>query len=104
MFGGKGGNQAVAAARMGAEVHFAGRAGSDAFGDVIRETLHASHIDISQLQRDTGASGMSAAILNADGDYGAVIVSAANLNIDEGQVRVPAEQRWCCCRTRYRRP
>ncbi|WP_299730331.1 PfkB family carbohydrate kinase [uncultured Tateyamaria sp.] len=89
VFGGKGGNQALAAARMGGRTHFAGRAGSDRFGDMLRETLQTSGIDLSQLQHDTGPSGMSAAILNADGDYGAVIVSAANLNIDAEQIHIP---------------
>lgn len=89
VFGGKGGNQAIAASRMGARVHFIGRAGSDAFGDMIRETLGASAVDVSQLQRDPGPSGMSAAIVNGDGEYGAVIVSAANLHIDAGAVFVP---------------
>jgi len=89
VFGGKGGNQAVAAARMGAEVHFAGRAGSDMFGDTIRAALSDSGVNISQLQRDTGPSGMSAAIIDANGDYGAVIVSAANLNIDAKAISIP---------------
>lgn len=89
VFGGKGGNQAISAARMGADVQFAGRVGSDAFGDMIRLTLGVSGIGLSQLQRDSGPSGMSAAILNASGDYGAVIVSAANLNISANDVIVP---------------
>lgn len=89
VFGGKGGNQAVAAARLGADVHFAGRAGRDRFGDMIRDTLQASGIDLSQLQSDAGPSGMSAAIVDAQGDYGAVIVSAANLNIDADQIAIP---------------
>ncbi len=88
VFGGKGGNQAVAAARMGAQVHFAGRAGSDAFGDMLRDRLAASRVDTAQLQRDTGPSGMSVAIVEARGDYGAVIVSAANLNIDAGKIDI----------------
>ena len=58
VFGGKGGNQALAAARMGADVSFAGRAGSDRFGDLLRETLQSSGIELSQLQKDLGASGM----------------------------------------------
>ena len=91
VFGGKGGNQALSAARMGAEVHFAGRAGSDLFGDMIRETLDASGVGLSQLQRDAGPSGMSAAIVDSNGEYGAVIVSAANLNIAAHQVTVPEE-------------
>jgi len=89
VFGGKGGNQAISAARMGAEVHFAGRAGSDLFGDMIRETLGASGVGLSQLQHDDGPSGMSAAIVDSNGEYGAVIVSAANLNIVAHEVDVP---------------
>ena len=89
IFGGKGGNQAIAAAQMGGDVHFAGRAGSDAFGDMIRETLARSGVNSAQLQRDPGPSGMSAAIVDANGDYGAVIVSAANLNIEAEAVEIP---------------
>jgi ribokinase len=89
VFGGKGGNQALAAARMGADVRFAGRAGSDRFGDMIRDALREGAVDTSQLQTDVGASGMSAAIVDANGDYGAVIVSAANLLIDAAAITIP---------------
>ncbi|MDG1319605.1 MAG: PfkB family carbohydrate kinase [Paracoccaceae bacterium] len=89
VFGGKGGNQAISAARMGANVHFAGRAGNDLFGDMIRETLTESGIDLSQLQCDVGPSGMSAAIVDANGEYGAVIVSAANLNTVAQDISIP---------------
>lgn len=89
VFGGKGGNQAVAAARLGADVAFVGRVGSDQFGDTIRDTLGAGGVNIAQLQRDVGPSGMSAAIVDKNGDYGAVIVSAANLNIDTAHIAVP---------------
>jgi ribokinase len=89
VFGGKGGNQAISAARMGANVHFAGRAGSDLFGDMIRETLTESGVDLSQLQCDVGPSGMSVAIVDANGEYGAVIVSAANLNMVAQDIIIP---------------
>lgn len=91
VFGGKGGNQAVAAARMGAEVSFTGCVGSDGFGDKIRSVLKTSGIEVSQLQRDPGPSGMSTAIIDANGDYGAVIVSAANLLIDADRIEVPTQ-------------
>lgn len=91
VFGGKGGNQALAAARMGADVRFVGRAGRDGFGDMLRQTLRASGMDLTQLQQDAGPSGMSAAIVDAAGEYGAVIVSAANLNIDADAVVVPPD-------------
>ncbi|MBW4707393.1 ribokinase [Roseobacter sp. YSTF-M11] len=89
VFGGKGGNQAVAAARMGADAAFLGRAGSDAFGTILRATLADSGVDTTLLQEDDGASGMSTAIVDDNGDYGAVIVSAANLRIDTSRVRIP---------------
>lgn len=89
VFGGKGGNQAVASARMGADVAFAGRIGSDGFGAVLRDTLQSAGIDIRQLQTDNGASGMSVAIVEDNGEYGAVIVSAANLRIDADDIEVP---------------
>ncbi|WP_316247464.1 Ribokinase [Roseobacter fucihabitans] len=93
VFGGKGGNQALAAARLGASVAFAGCAGPDSFGDMIRTTLRQSGIDLSQLQRDAGPSGMSAAIVDAQGEYGAVIVSAANLHIHAAAIAVPVGTR-----------
>lgn len=81
-FGGKGGNQAVAAARAGARVAFAGRIGRDEAGVAMRALLLAAEVDVSQLQQGTGASGMSVAIVTQDGDYGAVIVSAENHAFD----------------------
>ena len=85
IFGGKGGNQALAADSLGANVYFIGRIGSDAFGKILSNTLYNSSIDISQLQRDEGSSGMSVAIIDKKGDYGAVIVSESNLRIDKSE-------------------
>lgn len=90
VFGGKGGNQAVAAARMGAEVSFAGRVGSDGFAQMLWDGLRDGGVDHAQLQQDSGASGMSTAIVEDSGEYGAVIVSAANLRIDPDRIDVPA--------------
>jgi ribokinase len=89
--GGKGGNQALAAARMGAPTAFAGRAGTDSFGEILRLKLHESDVDCSLLQQDPGDSGMSVAIVDDRGDYGAVIVSGANLAIDAEAIRLPEE-------------
>lgn len=88
-FGGKGGNQALAAARMGATVAMAGRVGSDSFAGTLLAALDAAGIDRSQVQADNGPSGMSVAILDASGSYGAVIVSAANLAIDAARITLP---------------
>lgn len=77
--GGKGGNQAVAAARHGARVGMLGRVGNDDFGRRILANLVDAGVDCSSVSHSTDRpSGMSVAIVNAQGEYGAVIVSAAN--------------------------
>lgn len=78
-FGGKGGNQAVAAARAGAVSHMAGATGSDDFATTLRAALDAAGVRRGGVQTHPGPSGMSVAILDPAGTYGAVIVSGANL-------------------------
>lgn len=91
--GGKGGNQAVAAARLGARVAFAGRVGSDAYGQQILATLGGAGVDTTAVKRGAGASGMSVAIVQEGGEYGAVIVSAENLNIVADDIEIHSETR-----------
>ena len=84
--GGKGGNQAVMPARMGARTAMIGRIGADDFGMRLRANLEAAGVDHSCVETDAVAgSGMSVAILDAQGDYGAVIVSGSNLKMDPEQ-------------------
>lgn len=85
-FGGKGGNQAVMAARMGARVAMAGRVGNDAFANTVLAELDRSGVDRSQVLQGEGSTGMSVAIVEAGGEYGAVVVSGVNRTIDPGQV------------------
>ena len=93
VLGGKGGNQAVAAARMGASVAMAGRVGEDGFGAELTQRLEAAGVNTSQVVRGPGASGMSAAIVDAAGDYGAVVVSGENLEIDPSAITLPPDSR-----------
>lgn len=84
--GGKGGNQAVAAARHGARhgarVAMIGAIGDDASGVTLRAHLRAHGVDDAQVATHPGAaSGMSVAISEPGGDYAAVIVSGANLRL-----------------------
>ncbi len=89
-FGGKGGNQAVAAAKAGAATRFVGAVGRDDFAELMRGTLQAEGIAIDRVATiDQCGTGMSVAIIDADGDYGAVIVSGANLQIDTAQFADP---------------
>ena len=88
-FGGKGGNQAVAAARFGAQVSMAGQVGRDRFGRQILDELDSVGVDRSQVRVSGGSTGMSVAITDSSGDYGAVIVSGVNSEIDAGDIAVP---------------
>ncbi|MBI1171562.1 ribokinase [bacterium] len=82
-FGGKGGNQAVAAARAGAVSRMVGATGDDDFGRFLRQNLTLWQVDDRFVATcaDVG-SGMSVAIQDGAGDYAATIVSGANLRID----------------------
>jgi ribokinase len=92
-FGGKGGNQAVAAARAGALTRMAGVVGNDGFGNFLLAGLDAAGVDRTNVAViDAAGSGMSVAISDAEGDYGAVIVSGANLLIPAALVE--AQSLW----------
>jgi ribokinase len=88
--GGKAGNQALAAVRMGAQVAFAGAVGDDPAGQGMRATLDRAGVHTGALATVRGPSGMSAAIVTQTGGYGAVIVSAANRSFTGARVGLPA--------------
>jgi len=74
--GGKGGNQAVQAAKAGAKTAMISRVGNDGFAEVLMQNLRSGGVDSTAIAVDpTTGTGMSVAILKDDGDYGAVIVS-----------------------------
>ena len=84
--GGKGGNQAIAAARQGASSRMVGAVGRDDFGDALLANLDRAGVDRTGVAiLDGAASGMSVAIFDDEGDYGAVIVSGSNLAITPDQ-------------------
>jgi ribokinase len=88
--GGKGGNQAMAAARHGAEVELVGCLGDDAFGVRLRGRLVAAGVGLAHVRTVAQGSGMSVAIQQGSGDYAAIVVSGANREIDEARVAASA--------------
>jgi ribokinase len=95
--GGKGGNQAVAAARLGANTAFGGRIGNDDFGRRLKANLNGAGVDTSCLDLDAAtASGMSVAISEEAGEYGAVVVSGANQTIEPNIIKDRWSALWDC--------
>jgi ribokinase len=93
--GGKGGNQALASARHGAKTAFAGCVGADDAGRSMVLQLGEGGVDAARIAiHPTLASGMSVAIVTANGDYGAVIVSAANEAVKADSIALTAELKW----------
>jgi ribokinase len=85
--GGKGANQAVAAARLGAEVTFVGRVGRDAHGGTLRERLAGERIDCGLLAADDEAqTGFAVIPVEAGGQNRIMVYAGANLAIRPGDV------------------
>ena len=77
--GGKGANQAVAAARAGARVTFVGAVGADDLGDEALRELEAEGIDVSAVQRlDDVATGVAVIVVDEDGENQIAVASGAN--------------------------
>jgi len=76
--GGKGANQAVAAARAGAQVSFAGACGSDPFGDQVAAALAADGIDVTGLRRVDAPTGVAMILVEDGGENVIVAVYGAN--------------------------
>jgi len=82
--GGKGANQAVAMARLGAAVTMVGRVGTDPFGGQLIEALHHDGIDTRLIAVDQEeASGVAFIFLTPDGDNAIVVASGANMRVGQ---------------------
>jgi ribokinase len=85
--GGKGANQAVAAARLGAQVAMVGRVGSDAFGDQLLENLAADGIDHAFVLRDRKvATGVALIVVDDAGQNSIVVAAGANMRLSPGDI------------------
>ena len=85
--GGKGANQAVAAARLGADVRMIGRVGDDVFGPMLLENLQAKGVDVSDVMTTPGmSSGIAVILLDDERENYIVGIYGANMACDEIQV------------------
>ncbi|SDO32267.1 ribokinase [Nakamurella panacisegetis] len=76
--GGKGANQAIAAARAGGTVAFIGAVGDDHFGAALGEALLGAGVNVEQLRHTAGASGIAAIVVDEQAENTIVVVPGAN--------------------------
>ena len=84
--GGKGANQAVAAARHGANVVMLGRVGKDNFGDLLQENLESNRVDTELIRRDDASTGTAIIVVDANGQNSIVLSAGANGNVSSSDV------------------
>jgi ribokinase len=84
--GGKGANQAVAAARLGAQVSFTGRVGSDRFA---LDALASEGVDVTRVIEDDGESGVALILVDDEGENVIVVAPGANGRFGAADVQVP---------------
>jgi ribokinase len=86
--GGKGANQAVAAAKLGAPTMLIGRLGTDAFGAELETFLAGQGVDLTEVRRTPAPTG-TALITLAEGDNTIVVVPGANALVTEADIGAP---------------
>jgi ribokinase len=84
--GGKGANQAVAAARLGCNVHLIGKLGKDAFGNLLQKGLTDASVDISGIDLVEEASGVALIEVSAEGENSIVVAPGANACVTPGDL------------------
>jgi ribokinase len=87
--GGKGANQAVAAAKLGAPTTLIGRLGRDAFGDELKAFLNAQGVDLTFVQQTGDAHTGTAIITVANADNTIIVVPGANALVGATDVQAP---------------
>jgi len=86
--GGKGANQAAAAARLGGKVAMIGRVGDDAFGTMLVESLRRDGVDVSGVARDARApTGTALILVDPQGQNVITVAAGANALLGEDEVR-----------------
>jgi len=85
--GGKGANQAVACARLGARTAMIGRVGQDGFGERLRAGLEQAGVDTSEVRVDEDApTGTALIVVDASGENAIIVVPGANGRVNEADM------------------
>ncbi|MDR2572278.1 MAG: ribokinase, partial [Oscillospiraceae bacterium] len=90
--GGKGANQAIACARLGANTSFIGAVGDDAFGAELLSSLKNNNVDVSSVKTVSDRPTGTAMIILHEGDNYIAVDQGANLAVDELQINSADEK------------
>lgn len=90
--GGKGANQAVAAARLGADVSMVGAVGSDAAAALATTLLLDAGVDLQAVTTVPGSTGLAVISVADDGENTIVVIPGANGSVDTEAVRAEAQR------------
>jgi ribokinase len=90
-FGGKGANQAVMAARLGAEVWMIGALGDDLYAETTLRNFAEQGVDTGGVARVAGSSGVAPIWVEADGSNRIIVVPGANGLVDAAEVAAAVE-------------
>ncbi|MFI5527524.1 ribokinase [Kitasatospora sp. NPDC051853] len=88
--GGKGANQAVAAARLGARTALVARVGADEFGRRAREALAEAGVEVSAVTTAAAATGTALIVIGPDGENTITVSPGANAELDPAGVEAQA--------------
>ena len=90
--GGKGFNQATAAARLGAEVTLIGRIGDDPFAEILQSAIESEHIDNRFVTTDAeSGTGIATIVVEPDGDNSIIVVPRANMRLTSEDIADAAD-------------
>jgi ribokinase len=84
--GGKGANQAFAAARLGMQVSMIGKLGNDSFGAELRANLESAGVDTAAVEVESTSSGIAQIITAANGENVIVVIPGANAHVSPSYV------------------
>jgi len=90
--GGKGANQASAAARLGADVTLVAAVGSDDLGDQAMHDLSGFGVALDHVTRVEGSTGVAAVMIDDDGENSIIVVPAANARLAASDAQAIADQ------------
>lgn len=79
--GGKGANQAIAAARLGGNVQMVGKIGFDSFGKELSDNLNKNQVDISNVRKVKAPTGTAHITVDANGQNSIIVVPGANVTL-----------------------